>query len=274
MMESKLYVVPTPIGNLKDITLRALEVLKASDIIYCEDSRNTIKLLNHFEIEGNLVSYHEHNEKSRVCEIVENLRSGKVLSLVSDAGMPGISDPGHVIIKELIKEDLPLEVLPGASATVTALVLSGLPNDSFSFLGFFPRKKGERDLFLKNLEDREETSIIYESVHRILECLEVLSDTFPDRKVAVIREMTKVYEEVTRGTLKEVYEKYCNKDNIKGEFVIVLDGSSEKESYDITELLKIEIGKGLSKKMAVKEVSKKYNLRKNEVYQKSLELEE
>lgn len=273
-MESKLYVIPTPIGNLKDITLRALEVLKASDIIYCEDSRNTIKLLNHFEIEGNLVPYHEHNEKSRVCEIVENLRSGKVLSLVSDAGMPGISDPGHVIIKELIKENFPFEVLPGPSATVTALVLSGLPNDSFSFLGFFPRKKGERDLFLKNLEDREETSIIYESVHRILECLEVLSDTFPDRKVAVIREMTKVYEEVTRGTLKEVYEKYCNKDNIKGEFVIVLEGSSEKESYDITELLKIEIGKGLSKKMAVKEVSKKYNLRKNEVYQKSLELEE
>ncbi|MDO5018510.1 MAG: 16S rRNA (cytidine(1402)-2'-O)-methyltransferase [Lagierella massiliensis] len=273
MMEKKLYVIPTPIGNLKDITLRALEVLRCADIIYCEDSRNTIKLLNHYDIQNNLVSYHEHNEKSRVEEIVDNLNKGKTLALVSDAGMPGVSDPGHVIIEELIKKNLPFEVLPGASATITALVLSGLDNNRFTFLGFFPRKTSERNNFLEDLKSRKETSIIYESVHRILECLEILSTNFPDRKVSVIREMTKMYEEVSRGTLIEVYEQYLKKEKIKGEFVIVLEGSFEKvEDLDILELLQVELDKGLTKKSAIKEVVKKYGLKKNEVYEYSLRL--
>ena len=272
MMESKLYIIPTPIGNLKDMTLRALEILEESDIIYCEDSRNTIKLLNHYNIKGNLVSYHEHNEKSKVAEILDNLRENKVISLVSDAGMPGISDPGHIIIKELIKEKLPFEVLPGPSATVTALVLSGLDNEKFSFLGFFPRKNKEREEFYEDIKKRSETMIIYESVHRIVETLKDLSSRFPNRKVAIIREMTKVYEEVTRGTLLEVYDIYREKENVKGEFVIVLEGREEEEVLDIKKLLKAELDKGLTNKSAINEVSKKYKLRKNEVYQASLEL--
>lgn len=272
MMESKLYIIPTPIGNLKDMTLRALEILEESDIIYCEDSRNTIKLLNHYNIKGNLISYHEHNEKSKVAEILDNLRENKVISLVSDAGMPGISDPGHIIIKELIKEKLPFEVLPGPSATVTALVLSGLDNEKFSFLGFFPRQNKEREEFYEDIKKRSETMIIYESVHRIVETLKDLSSRFPNRKVAIIREMTKVYEEVTRGTLLEVYDIYREKENVKGEFVIVLEGREEEEVLDIKKLLKAELDKGLTNKSAINEVSKKYKLRKNEVYQASLEL--
>ncbi len=272
MMESKLYIIPTPIGNLKDMTLRALEILEESDIIYCEDSRNTIKLLNHYNIKGNLISYHEHNEKSKVAEILDNLRENKVISLVSDAGMPGISDPGHIIIKELIKEKLPFEVLPGPSATVTALVLSGLDNEKFSFLGFFPRQNKEREEFYEDIKKRSETMIIYESVHRIVETLKDLSSRFSNRKVAIIREMTKVYEEVTRGTLLEVYDIYREKENVKGEFVIVLEGREEEEVLDIKKLLKAELDKGLTNKSAINEVSKKYKLRKNEVYQASLEL--
>lgn len=271
-MESKLYIIPTPIGNLKDMTLRALEILEESDIIYCEDSRNTIKLLNHYNIKGNLISYHEHNEKSKVAEILDNLRENKVISLVSDAGMPGISDPGHIIIKELIKEKLPFEVLPGPSATVTALVLSGLDNEKFSFLGFFPRQNKEREEFYEDIKKRSETMIIYESVHRIVETLKDLSSRFSNRKVAIIREMTKVYEEVTRGTLLEVYDIYREKENVKGEFVIVLEGREEEEVLDIKKLLKAELDKGLTNKSAINEVSKKYKLRKNEVYQASLEL--
>ncbi|WP_300410402.1 16S rRNA (cytidine(1402)-2'-O)-methyltransferase [Lagierella sp.] len=272
MMESKLYIIPTPIGNLKDITLRALEVLKESDVIYCEDSRNTIKLLNHYNIKGNLISYHEHNENSRIDEILENLRENKVLSLVSDAGMPGISDPGHVIIKKLIEEKMPFEVLPGPSATITALVLSGLDNEKFSFLGFFPRKNKDRNEFLEDLKNRPETVIIYESVHRIVDTLKNLSSNFPNRQVAVIREMTKIYEEVIRGSLQEVYDIYREKENVKGEFVIVLDSYEVEEKLDIKKLLEIELEKGLTKKSAISEVSKKYGLRKNEVYQISLEI--
>ena len=186
--------------------------------------------------------------------------------------MPGISDPGHIIIKELIKEKLPFEVLPGPSATVTALVLSGLDNEKFSFLGFFPRQNKEREEFYEDIKKRSETMIIYESVHRIVETLKDLSSRFSNRKVAIIREMTKVYEEVTRGTLLEVYDIYREKENVKGEFVIVLEGREEEEVLDIKKLLKAELDKGLTNKSAINEVSKKYKLRKNEVYQASLEL--
>lgn len=272
-MENKLYIVPTPIGNLKDITLRALEVLEKVDIIYCEDTRNTVRLLNYFNIKGNLKSYHEHNENSRKEEILLELERGLNIALVSDAGMPGISDPGHIIIKYLIENNFGFEVLPGATATVTALVSSGLDNANFAFLGFFPRENSEIKRFFEKIKTIEMTSIIYESVHRIKKTLKKLSEEFPELEIVVCREMTKLYEERTRGTCKEVYELYKDKENIKGEFVIVLDGFKKEEIIlNIEELLKTELEKGLSKKEAVKKIVKDYNLNKNEVYKISLNL--
>jgi len=240
-MDNKLYIVPTPIGNLKDITLRALEVLKEVDIIYCEDTRNTIKLLNHYNIKNDLKSYHEHNEKLRTEEIANEIHDGLSIAIVSDAGMPGISDPGHTIIKYFIENNLDYEVLPGATASITALVSSGLDNDKFAFLGFVPREKKNIKDFYEKLDNLYMTSIIY--------------------------------EEKISGTCNEVYNIFQNKDNIKGEFVIVLDKAEIKEELlDIRELLLKEINNGLSKKESVKVVVSKYGLNKNEVYKISLEL--
>ncbi|HHX70571.1 MAG: 16S rRNA (cytidine(1402)-2'-O)-methyltransferase [Miniphocaeibacter sp.] len=272
-MDNKLYIVPTPIGNLKDITLRALEVLKEVDIIYCEDTRNTIKLLNHYNIKNDLKSYHEHNEKLRTEEIANEIHDGLSIAIVSDAGMPGISDPGHTIIKYFIENNLDYEVLPGATASITALVSSGLDNDKFAFLGFVPREKKNIKDFYEKLDNLYMTSIIYESVHRIKSTLKKLAELYPNRKVVVCRELTKIYEEKISGTCNEVYNIFQNKDNIKGEFVIVLDKAEIKEELlDIRELLLKEINNGLSKKESVKVVVSKYGLNKNEVYKISLEL--
>lgn len=270
---SKLYIIPTPIGNLKDITLRALEILKNVDIIYCEDTRNTIRLLNHYEIKNNLKSYHKYNETSRKEEILNELAEGLNIAIVSDAGMPGISDPGYIIIKHIIENNYEFEVLPGASATITALVSSGLNNDQFAFLGFFPRENNEIKNFFKKLYTIEMTSIAYESVHRIKKTLKKLSEEIPNTNIVVCREMTKLYEEKTRGTAKEVYEIYKDKENIKGEFVIVIDKiEKEKKKINIEKLLKDELEKGLTKKEAIKKIVKIYDLNKNEVYKISLNI--
>ncbi|WP_099203601.1 16S rRNA (cytidine(1402)-2'-O)-methyltransferase [Miniphocaeibacter massiliensis] len=272
-MDNKLYIVPTPIGNLKDITIRSLEALENVDIIYCEDTRNTIKLLNHYDIKTKLKSYHEHNEKERVAEIISELDAGLNLAVVSDAGMPGISDPGHVIIKELIKHNIAFDVLPGATATITALVSSGLNTDRFAFLGFYPRENSEAKKFIKILSEIEMTSIIYESVHRVKNTIKVLANEFPSRQIAVIREITKLHEERIRGTCSEVYEIYKDKENVKGEFVIILEKAEKiEEEIDIKKELLNEIELGLSKKDAVKNIVKKYDLNKNEVYKISLEI--
>ncbi|QQK07335.1 16S rRNA (cytidine(1402)-2'-O)-methyltransferase [Miniphocaeibacter halophilus] len=272
-MENKLYIVPTPIGNLKDITLRALDVLKEVDVIYCEDTRNTVKLLNHYDIKNNLKSYHEHNEKLRTEEIARQIQSGLSIAIVSDAGMPGISDPGHTIIKYFIENNMEFEVLPGATASITALVSSGLDNDKFAFLGFVPREKKKLKEFYELLDNLQMTSIIYESVHRIKSTLKKLAEVYPNRKVVVCRELTKIYEEKISGTCNELYNIYKNKNNIKGEFVIVLDKAEVKEELlDIKKLLLEEINNGLSKKESVKAVTSKYGLNKNEVYKISLEL--
>lgn len=275
MERGKLYLVPTPIGNLKDITLRALEVLKDSDIIAAEDTRQTLKLLNHFEIKKPLISYHKFNEQSKGNEIVELLREGKIVALVSDAGTPGISDPGSVIVEKCIAENMDFEVLPGATAITTALVYSGLDTTKFLFRGFLPRENKERKVITDELLNSQETLIFYEAPHRLLDTLSYLLDTFGDRNIAVCRELTKLYQEIFRGKLSEAIQHFVD-NKPRGEFVLVLEG---KKLEDIKEEKKQEwinlsieehilkyIKDGINKKEAIKLVAKDRELPKSEVY--------
>jgi len=220
---SKLYLIPTPIGNLKDITLRALEILENVDYILAEDTRKTKKLLNHYKIRTQLASYHQHNEHRRLQKIITELKSGMTYALVSDAGTPSISDPGFLLVRECIKNNIEVETLPGATAFVPALVNSGLSSEKFVFEGFLPVKKGRSKSLLK-LADEPRTIILYESPHRLLKTLDVLIKYLGnDRQASISRELTKLYEETKRGSLDELY-KYFSKKNIKGEFVIVISG--------------------------------------------------
>lgn len=225
---SKLYIIPTPIGNLNDITLRAIQTLKDVDFVLAEDTRQTSKLLNHLGIEKKLVAYHQHNEHKSIDKIVEQLKQGAVLGLVSDAGTPAISDPGFLITRACIQNNIEVECLPGATAFVPALVNSGLPCDKFVFEGFLPHKKG-RQTRLNLLKDEPRTIVFYESTHRLLKTLEQFAEFFgEERKISVSRELTKLHEETVRGTAKEVIEYY--KTHVtKGEIVIVVQGCmSEK----------------------------------------------
>ena len=220
---SKLYLIPTPIGNLKDITLRALEVLNNVDSILAEDTRKTKKLLNHYNISAQLDSYHQHNEHRKLQKIITELKSGMTYALVSDAGTPSISDPGFLLVRECIKNNIEVETLPGATAFVPALVNSGLSSEKFVFEGFLPVKKGRSKILLK-LADEPRTIILYESPHRLLKTLDALIKYLgKDRQASISRELTKLYEETKRGSLDELYE-YFSKKNIKGEFVIVISG--------------------------------------------------
>ena len=220
---SKLYLIPTPIGNLKDITLRALEVLKNVDSILAEDTRKTKKLLNHYNISAQLDSYHQHNEHRKLQKIITELKSGMTYALVSDAGTPSISDPGFLLVRECIKNNIDVETLPGATAFVPALANSGLSSEKFVFEGFLPVKKGRSKILLK-LADEPRTIILYESPHRLLKTLDALIKYLGnDRQASISRELTKLYEETKRGSLDELYE-YFSKKNIKGEFVIVISG--------------------------------------------------
>ena len=220
---AKLYVVPTPIGNLKDITFRAIEVLKEADLILAEDTRTTGKLLKHYEIATPMQSHHMHNEHKTVQSVVNKLNSGMAIALVSDAGTPAISDPGFLLVRACVEDDIEVECLPGATAFVPALVNSGLPNDKFVFEGFLPVKKG-RQTRLKLLAEERRTMIFYESPHKLVKTLTHFCDYFgEDRPVSVSRELTKLYEETVRGTAKEVLEHYTNKAP-KGEIVIIVGG--------------------------------------------------
>ncbi len=221
---SKLYLIPTPIGNLDDITLRAINTLKEVDFILAEDTRQTTKLLKHLNIEKRLVSHHQHNEHKTVERIIDSLKNGEIIGLVSDAGTPAISDPGFLLIRECIKNDIEVETLPGATAFVPALVNSGFPCEKFVFEGFLPHKKG-RQTRLNFLKDETRTIIFYESTHRLLKTLTQFMEFFgEERLVSVSRELTKMHEETIRGTLKEVVE-YYNNNVTKGEIVIVLHGA-------------------------------------------------
>ena len=218
---SKLFIVPTPIGNLGDITFRAIKTLKSVDIILAEDTRTSLKLLKHYKINSKIESYHMHNEHKKADSIINKISEGNTIALISDAGTPSISDPGFLLVRECIKNNIEVECLPGATALITALVISGLPSDKFLFEGFLPAKKG-RTKRLKELSNEKKTIIFYESPHRILKTLKDFSDYFsPEKQVSVSREITKIYEETFRGTIEESIEHF-EKNKPKGEFVIVL----------------------------------------------------
>lgn len=218
-----LYIIPTPIGNLKDITLRAIEILKSVDLILAEDTRNTIKLLNHYQIICPLTPFHQHNEHQVIQHLTNQLLQGKKMAMVSDAGTPGISDPAFLLVRECIKIGIQVECLPGATAFVPALVNSGLPSNRFTFEGFLPVKKG-RQTMLKKLAEEERTMIFYESPHRLVKALEEFIQFFgADRKCCVSRELSKLHEENARGTLQEVCDHFKQKE-VKGEIVIVVEG--------------------------------------------------
>ena len=222
-MNSKLYLVPTPIGNLEDMTFRAIKVLKEVDLILAEDTRTSGKLLKHFEIGTQMQSHHMHNEHKMVNRIVERIKNGESIALISDAGTPAISDPGFLLTRNCIENNIHVECLPGATAFVPALVNSGLPNDKFVFEGFLPVKKG-RQTRLKLLAEESRTMIFYESPHKLIKTLTHFLEYFgKDRQVSVSRELSKLFEETKRGTIKDVLEYYTNKPP-KGEIVIVVAG--------------------------------------------------
>jgi 16S rRNA (cytidine1402-2'-O)-methyltransferase len=222
----KLFLVPTPIGNLEDMTFRAIRILKEADVILAEDTRTSAPLLKHFGIDKKAFSHHQHNEHKATSEIIRFLKEGKLVALISDAGTPAISDPGFFLVREVLKEGLEVECLPGATAFVPALVNSGLPTDAFVFEGFLPVKKG-RQTRLKRLADEDRTIVLYESPHRLLKTLEEFEEHFgADRQASVSRELTKMYEETVRGSIEEIKSHFTN-NILKGEFVICVAGKPE-----------------------------------------------
>lgn len=277
----KIYLVPTPIGNLGDITLRALEVLKSVDLIAAEDTRQSLKLLNHFNIKKSLISYHKHNEQGKSEELIDRVRNGENIAVISDAGTPGISDPGSIVLKKSIENGIDVEVLPGATAFTTAIIYSGLDTSAFIFRGFLPRENKEKKEFVESLKDRRETIIFYESPYRVIDTLTFLKENFGNRNVAVCRELTKLHEEIYRGSLEEAI-CYFNNNIPKGEFVLVLQGKSLEEirnenvakweDMSIKDHIIYFINQGMSKKDAIKQVSKDRELPKSEVYKHSIEI--
>ena len=227
-MSGRLVVCPTPIGNLEDITLRVLAALREADVVACEDTRRTRVLLDRYGVKAKLVSYHEHNEDARAASLVERMREGETVALVSDAGMPLVSDPGYVLVRACVGAGLPVEVLPGPSAAITALVASGLPAESWRFAGFLPRKKGE---LREALAEPGGTLVAFESPRRVPATLELLASVDPDRPVAVCRELTKAHEEIVRGSAAELAERYADAPP-RGEVVLVLGPSSLSESAE------------------------------------------
>jgi len=268
-----LYLVATPIGNLEDITLRALRTLKEVDLIACEDTRQTQKLLSHYGIEKRTVSYHEHNELTRAPDLIVQLEEGSSIALVSDAGMPGISDPGYRLVTLAIRHQVPVVPIPGASAFLAALVASGLPTDSFRFSGFLPEKSGKRRSVLDSVKASPRTQIFYEAPHRIIESLEdVIAVLGPERHVVVAREVTKIYEEFLRGPAAEVLQTLKGRDEIRGEITLLI-GKAEESGAPVvehrtvrqrmTELMKAE---SLDEKEAMKRLAKEMGVSKSEVY--------
>lgn len=230
----KLYIVPTPIGNLEDITLRALRILKESDAILAEDTRVSGKLLSHYEIKKPLLAHHQHNEHKTVEWIASRIQAGETIALISDAGTPGISDPGFLLVRECIKQGIEVDCLPGPTAFVPALVQSGLPCDQFVFLGFIPQKKGRQTRF-KNLANESRTMVFYESPYRLVKFLEEAGAHWgKDRRVCVSRELTKMFEENFRGSVEEAHQHFTSK-TVKGEIVIVVQGRPEQEDESESE---------------------------------------
>jgi len=276
MNDGILYICPTPIGNLEDITLRTINVLKEVDLIAAEDTRHTLKLLNHYDIKKPLISYHEHNKITKGEKLLEKLKNGEKIALVTDAGMPGISDPGQDIIKLCIENGIQVVALPGPTAFVLALVMSGLTTDRFVFEGFLPSKGKERKDILEKLIYETRTIILYEAPHRIEALLKDLLETLGNRKISISRELTKIHEETFRGTVEKAIEKFQTQ-KPKGEFVIVVEGAkgNEENSFDhisIKEHIKMYMDEGLSKKDSIKRVAKERNIPKSQVYREGIDL--
>ena len=278
-MAGKLFVCPTPIGNLEDITYRTLRVLNEVDLIAAEDTRHTIKLLNHFEINKPLTSYHEHNKQTKGPILVEKLLEGTNIALVSDAGMPGISDPGQDLVALCVEQGIDLEVLPGASAFVVALVGSGLPSWKFAFEGFLDRDRKNKKKRLEEIKYEQRTLIIYESPHRLKDTLKLMEDILGDRKIAVCRELTKKHEEYMRSEISQI-RAYYDENDPRGEYILIVEGSNEtrpdnQDSYDGLDerayVIKL-MEEGLSKKDAIKMVAKDRKLKKDLVYKEVLDL--
>lgn len=278
----ELYLVATPIGNLKDITLRAIEILKESDIIAAEDTRQTLKLLNHFEIKKPLISYHEHNKREAGYKLIKKLQEGNKVALVSDAGTPGISDPGEDLVKLCIEEGIDVFSCPGPVAGIYALTVSGLSTSKFVFEGFLERDGKGRKEDLLRLKGETKTIILYEAPHRLKKTLRDLIEAIGNRRIAICRELTKKHEEILRFTLQEA-EEYYNEKPPKGEYVLILEGLTKEEiekerekMYENTSIVDhiIEhINNGMSKKVAIKLVAKERGLPKSEVYKESLQIE-
>jgi 16S rRNA (cytidine1402-2'-O)-methyltransferase len=271
---SALYLVATPIGNLEDITLRALRVLKEVDLIACEDTRQTQKLLSHYGIKTRTVSYHEHNEMTKAAELVVDLESGAKIALVTDAGMPGISDPGFRLIALAIRHHVPVVPIPGASAFLAALVASGLPTDSFRFSGFLPAKSGQRRKLLESVRESPRTQVFYEAPHRVLEALtdvcEVLGEA---RHVVVAREVTKLHEEFLRGRAQEVLEQLKSRGEVKGEITLLIAKQDSSEPRTASRQLslaqrvrQIMSEEKVDEKSALKKVAKERGIGKSEAY--------
>jgi 16S rRNA (cytidine1402-2'-O)-methyltransferase len=271
-----LYVVATPIGNLEDITLRALRILREADVIACEDTRQTQKLLNHFAITTRTTSYHEHNETTKSAELVKEMQEGASVALVTDAGMPGISDPGYRLITLAIRHHLPVVPVPGAAAFLSALVASGLPTDSFRFNGFLPAKRGERKDALEAIKGSPRTQVFYEAPHRIIEALEdVVEMLGASRRVVVAREITKLHEEFLRGRAAEVLETLESRDAVKGEITLLI-GKAEDDVSGVADapvrvsvrerVQQIMEEERIDEKTALKKAAKERGVSKSEAY--------
>lgn len=272
-MKGKLFLVATPIGNLEDITLRAIKTLKEVDLIAAEDTRHTLKLLNHLQINKPLISYYKQNEKVKSSILIEKLLEGKNIALVSDAGTPAISDPGEEIVKEAIKNDINIVPIPGACAAINALISSGLNSKEFVFIGFLPANKKEKTEKLEGIKDFKQTLILYEAPHKLINTLEVIKNVLGNRKIVLAREITKIHEEYLRGYLSEIQEKICTP---KGEFVIIIEGNNENmntERQQILNNLSLEEhydyykNQNYEKKEIIKKIAKDRNTNKNEIYQ-------
>ncbi|MBW1739692.1 MAG: 16S rRNA (cytidine(1402)-2'-O)-methyltransferase [Deltaproteobacteria bacterium] len=271
-----LFVVATPIGHMEDITLRAIRTLKEAELIAAEDTRQTRKLLTRYEISTPLVSYHDHNKEKRTPALLEKLQAGKSIALVTDAGTPSISDPGYYLVRAAIRAAIPVVPIPGASAVVAALSVSGLPTDSFVFVGFVPRKAAKRKDFLKKLKEEPRTLIFYESPKRLPALMQEMIDLMGDRSAVVARELTKIHEEIIRGSLCYILKVLKARPPLKGEYTLLVGGCEEAEGFDrnllVNELrrLRLETNRPLSD--LVKEVAKKYGLSRKVVYEEALKL--
>lgn len=265
----KLYLVATPIGNLDDMTFRAIQTLKEVDWIAAEDTRNTGLLLKHFDISTKQISFHEHNAKEKIPDLISFLKAGQSIAQVSDAGLPSISDPGHDLVKAAIEEEIAVVTVPGASAGISALIASGLAPQPHIFYGFLPRKSGHQKQFFQAKKDYPETQIFYESPHRVANTLENMLKVYGDRSVVLVRELTKIYEEYKRGNISELLESIADTP-LKGECLLIVEGASQDEEEKDEEGLFLEIQsriqQGMKRNQAIKEVAKLYQRNKSQLY--------